>query len=58
VVTDEQHSTAPLLTSMHIPPQKKVQHKLQNSINILTNRRINNIVLLVQVIQKSWARYI
>jgi len=23
VVTDEQHSTAPLLTSMHIPPPKK-----------------------------------
>ena len=41
------YSTAPKLTS------KKVQHKIQNSINIHTNRRINNNALLVQAIQKS-----
>ena len=39
------------------PPQKKVQYKLQNSRNVLTNRRINNNALVVQVIQKSWAHY-
>ena len=54
-----QHSTVPILTSMHKrpPPPKKVQYKLQNSINIFTYGRINNIVLLLQAIHKSWARY-
>jgi hypothetical protein len=34
-----------------------VQYKQQNSRTILTKRRINNNVLVVQVIQKSCAHY-
>jgi len=58
VVTDLQPSTTPLLTSMHDPPSpKKVQYKQQKSRSILTNRRINNNALVVQVIQKLRAHY-
>ena len=52
VVTDLQPSTAPLLPSMH-DKEITVQHKQQNYRNILTNRRIYNNALVVQVIQKS-----
>jgi hypothetical protein len=52
IYSDIQPSTAPLITLMQ--DQKiKVQNKQQNFINILTNRRINNNVFVVQVIQKS-----
>jgi hypothetical protein len=55
VVTDLQpSSTAPFLTSMNKPPpQKKLQYRQQNYINILTNGRKNNNALVVQVMQKS-----
>jgi len=50
--------TAQYSTNVNINAQppitpRKVQHNLQNSINILTNRSINNNVLHLQVIQKS-----
>jgi len=48
-----QHSTNFNINAQQSPPPKKVQYKLQNSINIATNRIINNIVLLLQAIQKS-----